>query len=177
MNSPTLIDAQKLLPDAVFIPIDPGTKKPIRAGWQKTSFADTQKPGYQRLLTNAETIGVLLGPPSNWLAVLDCDTDPYLEFMLSNNEPLQHTLRTRGMRAGGIWFRNLNHDLKGVYPFTVEKSSPLAIGGKIDPKTGLVKIGELRCGNCQSIICGLHPDGVRYQWLSNRSIIGFNPST
>jgi bifunctional DNA primase/polymerase-like protein len=175
-DHPTLADVQQLFPDAVLLPVETGTKKPIRSKWQKTTFADTQKEGYQRLLSHATTIGVLLGPPSNWLAVLDCDTEPFLDFMLNGNAVLQQTLRTRGVRAGGIWFRNLNRDLKGLYPFTVEKSSPLAVGGKIDPKTGLVKIGELRCGNCQSIICGMHPIGVRYQWLSKLSIVGFDPS-
>ena len=81
-----LADTQQLLPDAVLLPIDTGTKKPIRSKWQKTTFANTQKEGYQRLLSNAATIGALLGPPSNGLADLDCDTDPYLEFMLLHNE-------------------------------------------------------------------------------------------
>src|SRR6516162_10796433 len=119
----------------------------IYSGWQKITFADTQKPGYQRLLSNAGTIGALLGAPSNWLADLDCDTEPLLEFMLANNE--LRTLRTRGARAGGIWFRNLDQTLERVYPLNLGAGSPLAKGGKIDEKTGLVKIGELRCGHGQ----------------------------
>ena len=101
-DHPTLADVQVLLPDAVLLAIDTGTKKPLRARWQKTTFAQTQKPGYQRLLSNAGTIGALLGAPSNWLAVLDCDTDPFLQFMLAQNEVLRHTLRTHGKRAGGL---------------------------------------------------------------------------
>ena len=162
-DHPTLADAQALLPDAVLLPIDTGTKKPLRSRWQKITFADTQKPGYQRLLSNAGTIGALLGAPSNWLADLDCDTEPLLEFMLADNE--LHTLRTRGARAGGIWFRNIDHTLTRVYPLHVEPTSRLAKGGKVDEKTGLVKIGELRCGCGQSILCGLHPSGCNYQWL------------
>jgi hypothetical protein len=118
---PTLADAQQLVPDAVLLPIDSGTKKPIRSKWQKTTFADTQKPGYQRLLSNAMTIGALLGPASNGLADLDCDTEPYLEFMLVSNAVLQETLHTRGARAGGIWFRNADHTLIRVYPLTFSR--------------------------------------------------------
>jgi hypothetical protein len=92
-DHPTLADAQALLPDAVLLAISAGTKKPLRSRWQNITFADTQKPSYQRLLSNAGTIGALLGAPSNWLADLDCDTEPLLEFMLANNE--LRTLRTR----------------------------------------------------------------------------------
>ena len=139
-DHPTLADAQALLPDAVLLPIDTGTKRPLRSRWQKTTFTETQKPGYQRLLSNAGTIGALLGAPSNWLADLDCDTEPLLEFMLANNE--LRTLRTHGARAGGIWFRNLDRTLDRVYPLNLGPGSLLAKGGKIDEKTGLVKIGE-----------------------------------
>jgi hypothetical protein len=34
-DHPTLADAQALLPDAVLLPIDSGTKKPLRSRWQK----------------------------------------------------------------------------------------------------------------------------------------------
>jgi len=172
-DHPTLADVQALLPDAVLLPIDSGTKKPLRSKWQKITFADTQNPGYQRLLSNAGTIGTLLGAPSNWLADLDCDTEPLLEFMLTNNE--LHTLRTCGARAGGIWFRNLDQTLDRVYPLNLGPGSPLAKGGKIDGKTGLVKIGELRCGHGQSILCGLHPDGINYRWLEVHTPIELDP--
>jgi len=177
MNDPVLADAKELLPDAVFLPIDSGTKKPIRSKWQKTSFADSQKPGYQYLLSHAETIGVLLGTPSNGLADLDCDTEPYLEFMLASNQVLQKTLRTHGARAGGIWFRNVDQSLDRIYTLNVQPTSPLAKGGKIDEKTGLVKIGELRCGSGQSILCGLHPDKIFYQWPQPYPPIEIDPRT
>jgi hypothetical protein len=176
-NPPTLADAKELLPDAVFLPIDTGTKKPIRSKWQKTTFADSQKEGYQRLLANASTIGVLLGPPSNGLADLDCDTEPYLEFMLARNEILRATLHTKGVRAGGLWFRNSNQGFVRIYPLDVLPASPLAVGGKIDPKTGLVKIGELRCGKGQAILCGLHPDGVSYNWPKAHPPARLDPQT
>jgi hypothetical protein len=161
---PTLADAQALLPDAVLLPIDLGTKKPLRSKWQHTTYPDTQKPGYQRLLANAQTIGALLGPPSNGLADLDCDTEPYLVWMLEHNPVLQKTLRTRGARAGGIWFRCTDHTLNRLYPLHVSTDSALAKGGKPDEKTRLVKIGELRCGCGQSILCGLHPSRCNYRW-------------
>jgi hypothetical protein len=174
---PTLADAQALLPDAVLLPIDTGTKKPVRSKWQQTTFPQTQKPGYQRLLSNAGAIGVLLGEPSNWLCVLDCDTAPYLEFMLAENEVLQHTLRTYGARGGGIWFRNLEHTLGRVYVLMVDPKSALATGAKLDEKTGLAKIGELRCGRAQNIICGLHPTNVYYQWPEIQAPIELKPGT
>ncbi len=95
--------------------------------------------------------------------------------MLAGDEALRHTLRTRGARAGGIWFRNLDQTLDGIYPLNVAPTSPLAKGGKVDEKTGLVKIGELRCGRCQSIICGLHPSNVFYQWLETQTPIEYKP--
>src|SRR6516164_8889282 len=177
MNDPVLADAKELLPDAVLLPIDAGTKRPIRSKWQKTSFADTQKPGYQYLLSHAETIGVLLGPPSNGLADLDCDTEPYLGFMLASNQVLQQTLRTRGARAGGLWFRNTDQSLDRIYVLNVQPDSSLAEGGKVDEKTGLVKIGELRCGAGQSILCGRHPDKIFYQWLQYCVPTEINPRT
>ena len=176
-DHPTLADALQLLPDVVFIPVEAGTKKPIRPKWQKTTFADTQEEAYQRLLANAETIGVLLGPPSNWLSVLDCDTEGCLQFMLAENELLQHTLRTYGARGGGIWFRNLVRGLNRVYTLQVPANSPLAVGAKVDEKTGLAKIGELRCGRAQSIICGLHPTRVYYQWPEIQTPIVLNPES
>jgi hypothetical protein len=174
---PTLADAKELLPDAVLLPIDTGTKRPIRARWQKTSFADTQKPGYQYFLAHAETIGALLGPPSNGLADLDCDTEPYLRFMLANNQVLQQTLRTCGARAGGLWFRNTGQSLDRIYVLNVQPDSSLAEGGKVDEKTGLVKIGELRCGHGQSVICGLHPNGVYYRWPQPFAPLKIDPQT
>jgi hypothetical protein len=175
-DRPTLADARQLLPDAVFLVVETGTKKPVGTKWQKTTFANTQKPGYQRRLASADTIGVLLGPPSNWLSDLDCDTEAYLQFMLAHNEALRHTLQTRGARAGGIWFRNLDHTLDGIYPLKVSPDSPLAKGGKIE-KDGLVKIGELRCGRGQSIICGLHPEGIDYRWPIVQAPIELDPRT
>jgi hypothetical protein len=174
-DHPTLADVQALLPDAVLLAIDTGTKKPLRSRWQKTTFAETQKPGYQRLLSNAGTIGALLGAPSNWLAVLDCDTDPFLQFMLAQNEVLRHTLRTHGARAGGLWFRNLEQSFDRVYALAIEPGSLLAAGAKVDEKTGLAKIGELRCGCGQCIICGLHPTKVYYQWLEIQPPVELKP--
>jgi Bifunctional DNA primase/polymerase, N-terminal len=174
-DHPTLADAQALLPDAVLLPVKPGTKGPSRKHWQKTTFADTQTTVYQRILSKASTVSVLLGPPSNWIADLDCDTEPFLEFMLDKNVELQHTLRTRGIRAGGLWFRNSNHTITKVYGLIVSPDSAFAQGGKPDPKTGLVKIGELRCGNGHSLICGLHPGKVNYRWLQIYPLVELDP--
>jgi hypothetical protein len=38
-----------------------------------------------------------------------------------------------------------------------------------------VKIGELRCGHGQSVLCGLHPDGINYQWLEVHKPIEIDP--
>jgi hypothetical protein len=129
------------------------------------------------LILSWTSLGALLGAPSNWLAVLDCDTDPFLQFMLAQNEVLRHTLRTHGARAGGLWFRNLEQSFDRVYALTIDAQSPLAIGAKVDEKTRLAKIGELRCGGGQCIICGLHPMNVYYQWLEIQPPVELKPGS
>jgi hypothetical protein len=53
---------------AVLLPLNLGSKSPDWNEWQKTSFKDTQEPGYQRKLREARVrggnVGVLLGPAS-----------------------------------------------------------------------------------------------------------------
>src|SRR5262245_41304530 len=95
-NHPTLDDAQSLLPQAVFIAIENGMKKPARETWQKTTFEQTQKPGYQKHLHYYETHGVVMGAPSNDLVVLDCDSEPFLQRILELGSVLSRSLRVRG---------------------------------------------------------------------------------
>jgi hypothetical protein len=168
-DHPTLADAKILLPNAVFLPLSSATKKPIRRSWQKTSFTDTQKAGYQRLLDNAETVGVLVLPP---LLVSDCDTEAYRVRMLElNPETLGKTLQSHGARGGAFWLWMEGNYPQKTFSFAVPPGHPLAPGLAPDPKTGLIKIGELRGGRCQCVICGKHPKGHFYSWPAPNPLI------
>jgi hypothetical protein len=174
--SPTLADVRELLPDAVLLSIDPADKKPIHGKkWQQITFAQSQKEGHQRLLDQADSIGVLLGPPSGNLVCLDCDSMPFFELMPVLCPFLKDTLITRGRRGGGYWIRIKDDYPAQVHAFTVTKDNPLGTGLTPDPKTGLIRIGELRCGRGQSIICGRLQSGIFYEWLNSASplVIGF----
>jgi hypothetical protein len=160
---PTFADAKNLLPGAVFLPVDSGTKKPKHNAWQKTNFQDTQRPEYQDELEKSETIGILLGPPSGSLIDIDCDCLPFLARMLELNPALRDTLQTYGRRGGGLWLF-----LKGNYPervhhLLVSPGSPLA-DGNAKLVGNKVEIGEFRGGCGQSIICGRRPGGGYYGW-------------
>ena len=163
---PTLDDAQAILPPGVvFLAINPNTKAPFRDSWQLITYADTQADDYQNELARAETIGVLLGPPSHSLIVLDCDTENFFREMMRLNAERNPTLISKGARGGALWYL-----FEGDYPTQTHKlwspkNSPFGIGGKPHPKDpGLVAIGEFRGGKCQSIICGRHPSGCFYCW-------------
>src|SRR2546427_802041 len=81
---------------AVFIPIPLGKKGPAMAGWQTTTFDQTQSEDYQRSLAEAQSrggnIGVLLGEISNDLVAIDIDDDGLVDHFLSLNPNLISSL-------------------------------------------------------------------------------------
>jgi hypothetical protein len=163
---PTLADARTILPPGVvFLSVNPNTKAPFRESWQLITYAETQSADYQSELARSETIGVLLGPPSCSLVVIDCDTENFFREMVLLNIERNGTLISKGARGGALWYL-----LEGDYPaqaykLWVPKSSPLAIGGKPSRKDpNLIAAGEFRGGKCQSIICRRHPSGCSYCW-------------
>ena len=163
---PTLEQAKQRLPGAVLLPCN-GSKRPTREAWQNTTYLDTQTPEYQSELAQAIAIGVLLGPPSGSLVVVDCDTEAFYNAMVLLNIERNGTLVSRGQRGGSFWFYIEGNYPEKVYNLLVKPGSPLAQGGKVEA-SGLVRIGEFRGTRCQSIVCGRHACGLYYTWPSDR---------
>ncbi len=138
-----------MIPGAVLLPIAERQKRPEISGWQKLTFADTQDPKYQQELREATNTGVLLGQASGNLCAIDADDDSYLIDFLELNSHLAR-FATQGKRGGQVWFY-----VDGVYPHGVKKL-----------KTNDGKAwGEFRADGGQSVIRGIHPDGMHYRWL------------
>jgi bifunctional DNA primase/polymerase-like protein len=153
---------------AVLLPIPYGTKAPIFKGWQQTTFEQTQSVAYrQRLYKNIErggNVGVLSGPVSGDLCMIDIDEDSWVEKFLESNPKLAGSLRTRGANGCQIWVR-----IVGEYPAR-RVNSGLKIPGK---KPGSEKsVAEWRGGGGhQSVIWGHHPDGPDYQFLVEAPVV------
>jgi hypothetical protein len=127
--------------------------------WHKISFADTQEPDYQEELEECVreggNIGVVLGPASG-LYSIDLDGDALVTDFLALNPCLEKTTRTKGKRGNQFFIR--------LPPGSQYPNSQAAYA--IRDRDG-AKCGEWRCGGggmgAQSIIFGVHPDGVDYQ--------------
>src|SRR5258708_23033906 len=98
---PTLEQGRERLPGAVFLACN-GSKRPIREAWQTINYPDTQTPEYQNELAHAIAVGVLLGPPSGSLVVVDCDTEAFFNAMVLLNTERNGTLVSRGQRGGSF---------------------------------------------------------------------------
>jgi hypothetical protein len=135
-------------PKTILLPIQSGTKKCLREGWQNTTLEATQDPSYQVALANGG-IAVLFGPEN--LAGLDCDTEERVDEFLSLNPLASQTLQTRGARGRTFHFR-----LRGDYPKLLCKLK--TVDGQ--------KIGEWRGADGYTVVSGIHPDtGAPYQIL------------
>lgn len=161
---PTLEDVQTLLPRAVLLPIPAKDKGVYFEGWTKTTFEATQAEDYQTELRSHANTGVLLGRPSANLCAVDCDGDIMLELILALNPKLRETLQTRGQFGAQLWLY-----IRGDYPqqrhaFAVPLDHPLAadVPPSKDPKAEEVVILEWRADGGQSVIRGIHPEGMRY---------------
>jgi hypothetical protein len=135
-------------PRTVLLPIQSGTKKCLREGWQCTSWEMTQQPSYQAQLASGG-IAVLFGPEN--LAGLDCDTDGRVAEFLELNPWAADTLQTRGARGRTFHFR-----IRGNYPKLLCKLK--SVDGQ--------KIGEWRGADGYTVVSGIHPDtGEPYKFL------------
>jgi hypothetical protein len=155
---------------AVLLPIPKGYKHPYGLnGWEKLTWEQTQKPGYQLSLALAPGTGVLLGRVSEDLCAIDVDQDRWVEPILAAMPFLRRTLRTRGRRGCHFWLR-----IKGDYP---HKKLTFTTAEQIeeDCKRGDGKrhhVAEFRTDGCQSVIRGPHKDtGKAYQWLVDVPVI------
>jgi hypothetical protein len=101
-------------------------------------------PPYLAGLTG--NIGVVCGKASGGICVLDLDSDSALAEFLGANPSLQETLHRTGSRGSTIWIH-----IDGDYP----KSS------KLQDLEGDA-CGEFRADGNQTIIYGIHPEGMPY---------------
>src|SRR5260221_12743787 len=94
-NGITVERIQSRLPNSVLIYIPKGEKGPKHKNWEKTTYAATQFPTYQKMLRSYSNTGVLLGMPSGNLVALDLDLEPDVQSFLDDNPGFEKTLRTR----------------------------------------------------------------------------------
>lgn len=132
--------------NTVLLPVRHGEKRPIDGGWQDKTIAVMSDPAYLERL-NIGNVGVLLGSASDGLCAIDIDSDDAVAPFLALNPTLRSTLRSKGARGQQIWVK-----VTGDYP----KLSII----KTDNEEGW---GEWRADGAQSIIAGVHPDGMDYQ--------------
>ena len=135
-------------PTAVLLPIPTKKKSPLLSAWQKTKLEDTRTAEYRNRLRTGN-IGVLLGLPSGGLCAIDIDHDTGIEPFLALNPALRGSLRTHGARGEQIWVK-----IQGEYPAL-----------KAIKTTDGKDWGEWRATGGQSVISGIHPDGMAYQFV------------
>jgi phage/plasmid-associated DNA primase len=152
----------------VFIPIPRGKKRPPDEGWQKITFADTQDPEYQRRLAfhvEQANVGVRQGED---LQSIDLDDDQLVEPFLAQNPFLRATTMTKAKRGCQFHLR-----VKGDYPNS-QAVYKLAHKTKLGSDGKPLKLMEWRCGGggkgSQSIVSGVHPEGVRY-WCNEKPVL------
>jgi hypothetical protein len=147
----TVSKIQALLGPCVLI--ECAGKTPLRKKWTQLEITDMTPDHLARLTGN---IGVVLGPASNGLVVIDIDNDFALQDFLKSNPWAENTLRTRGNRGASLWVR-LPEDV------IIPKSC------KLTSASGEAT-GEWRAEGNQSIIYGIHPASEKpYQYLVETS--------
>jgi hypothetical protein len=100
-------------------------------------------------------VGVALGEVSNGLVTIDLDADIYANSFLAANPMLGDTLRTRASRGCNIWLR-----CSGSYPPSCKLKD---VSGK--------EVGEWRADGSQTIVSGMHPDGLPYRFVVEKPVI------
>jgi len=135
-----------LIPQAVLLPIYEGNKGPTLSGWNKKTYVQTQQPWYQDRLKSFGNIGVLLGTNSNGLCSIDLDSDEDAERFLEVNPRFRKGLITKGRRGINVWV-NVIDDW---------------------PKLQIFDWGEWRSDGAQTVISGIHPEGMRYRLISEK---------
>jgi phage/plasmid-associated DNA primase len=144
MTQEKVMDLMKFLgEDCVLLPIPTGEKRPMDAGWQKTTPAAARKPEHLRRL-EAGNIGVLLGKAGGGLCSIDIDSDESAEEFAKLNPTLTKTLQTKGARGRNFWVR---------------------IEGEFPPLAKITDWGEWRSDGGQTVIWGKHPTGGNYKWI------------
>ena len=144
---------RELLDPAVLLRWPSGSKGGPRK-WKHLRLPDMTE-GYLAKLGKNCNIGVALGQVSNGLVTIDLDDDTYVNAFLAANPMLADTLRTRGSRGCNIWLR-----CSGSYP-------PCCKLKDLSAK----EVGEWRGDGCQTIVSGMHPDGLPYRLVVEKPVI------
>jgi phage/plasmid-associated DNA primase len=139
---------QRLLGEqVVVIWMQRGTKAPKFRGWQKVTVEKMRDADYVANLNSGHNLGVLVGAPSGGVCSIDIDDDACVEPFLALNPQLRGTLFTRGKRGGNFWVK-----IRGEYPGL----------GKLETRDGKAW-GEWRGTGSQTVIHGVHPEGMEYR--------------
>jgi Bifunctional DNA primase/polymerase, N-terminal len=133
----------------------PARCKGGRKKWKHLQLTDMSEASHLAKLETAGNIGVALGKVSNGLVTLDFDDDDYIELFLEVNPLLRTTLRTTAQRGCNIWLRCTTD-----YPRSC----------KLRNRSG-DEIGEWRADGNQTIIAGIHPEGVPYRFVIEKPAI------
>ena len=131
----------------VLLSIATRRKNPSVNGWEKLRCEAMDNPAYLRTLETGN-IGVLLGEPSGGLVAFDFDTDGGEKPLLAANPMLTKSFRSKGARGCQVWVR-----IVGEFP-------PSGDAKDADGR----KVCEFRANGRQSVVWGVHPDGMEYQW-------------
>lgn len=141
--------------DAVFLPLQPGTKKCLVKAWQRIKLEDTKVDAYTaKLLTS--NIAVSLGSPSNGIVSIDFDDDQAAAEFIDANPGVAGSLRTRGARGCNIWVR-----IDGEYPSST----------KIMHRQTDKPVGEWRSTGNYTVVHGKHPSGCDYSRLVDAPLV------
>jgi P4 family phage/plasmid primase-like protien len=153
----------KIFGDVIFLPIPLRQKSPAIKKWETITLAQTKTKAFQRKLAwfaEKGNIGVRQGPN---LQSIDIDNDELAERFLELNPFLRETAITKAKRGITIHVR-----VKGEYP------NHQAVYKLTDKKSG-ARVMEWRCGGgtkgSQSVVSGVHPDGMRYRFISDNPVI------
>ena len=144
----------RLVGPALLLPWPAGSKGGPNK-WKHLQLTDMDRDNHQTKLAKAGNIGVALGEVSNGLVTIDLDDDSYANALLTENPMLGSTLQTRGNRGCNIWVR-----CNGGYP----RSQRLKNSSGED-------IGEWRADGAQTIVSGIHPGGMPYQFVVKQPVI------
>ena len=147
---------QRLLGDQVVVVwMARGTKAPKFRGWQKQTAEHMRDERYVANLNSGHNLGVLVGAPSGGVCSIDIDDDACVEPFLALNPQLRATLFTRGKRGGNFWVK-----IRGQYPGS----------GKLETCDGKAW-GEWRSTGNQTVIHGVHPEGMAYRAVNEAPAI------
>jgi P4 family phage/plasmid primase-like protien len=163
----------------VLVAIPAKQKGPVTPGWSAATWDEhMQDAGYLASVEAAGNFGVILGKQSGPLATIDIDVDESVGPFLEANPRLRNGLRTRGSKgcqiwmwlmpddelrfAGPDWVRGFPDRRMNLAHISAVKEVPDGQGGT--KKTPLV-VMEWRAGANQSVVQGIHPDGMCYQMV------------